>query len=150
MDLNRFTAIGRLTKDPEKRDYSGGNLVIMSLAINSREREETCYIDVVAFGRTADACAEHLGKGSQVCVDGRLRLERWEDRDGNRRSKHSVTAQSVQFLASPGARQDRGKDRGQDRGQGRRDRNNRQRQRNEPVKVEYDHEGYPPDDEPPF
>jgi len=104
MNLNRVLLAGRLTRDPEKRTTpSGQSVTSLGLAINRKytvsgeRKEETTYVDVVAWGRSADACAEFLRKGSPVFVEGRLKLDEWE-KDGQKRSKITVVAESVQFL----------------------------------------------------
>ncbi|MCZ7593030.1 MAG: single-stranded DNA-binding protein [Kiritimatiellae bacterium] len=103
--LNKVMLIGRLTRDPEKRSIPSGMAVTeMRMAIsrrfkaaNGEDREETCFVDVSAWGRTAENCAEYLRKGSQLFVEGRLKLDEWE-KDGQKRSKLSVVAERVQFL----------------------------------------------------
>lgn len=105
--LNKVMLIGRLTRDPEKRSIPSGMAVAeMRMAMsrrykaaNGEDREETCFVDVSAWGKTADNCAEYLRKGSQLFVEGRLKLDEWE-KDGQKRSKLSVVAERVQFLDS--------------------------------------------------
>jgi single-strand DNA-binding protein len=57
-----------------------------------------CYIDIVVFGKQAEHCGQYLSKGHGVIVDGRLQQRRWETDDGQKRSKHEVVAQSINFL----------------------------------------------------
>jgi len=107
-DFNRVILLGNLTKDPEKRQApSGDSVADLRLAVSRRfrgrdgeQREETCFVDVAAWGKQADACERYLGKGSQVLVEGRLKLDTWE-RDGQKHSRLSVVALRVQFLGSP-------------------------------------------------
>ncbi|MEO0279104.1 MAG: single-stranded DNA-binding protein [candidate division WOR-3 bacterium] len=98
--INRVILAGNLTKDPEKRYTTGGTPVTtMRVAVNKRikDREETCYIDVVAFGKLADVCFEMLSRGSNILVEGYLRYETWET-DVGRRARHVVVADRVNFI----------------------------------------------------
>lgn len=112
-ELNRWTALANLAADPEMRYTSGGSaLCKLRLAVNhtyyvnQEKREETCYIDGEAWGKMGEACNEHLRKGSPILIEGRLKMESWEDRDsGRQRHRHVVVAERVQFLgASTGER----------------------------------------------
>ena len=105
--LNKVFLLGNLTRDPDFRGLpSGQSVCTLSLAVNRRfmnangqEQEETCYVDVSVWGKQAQNCRQYLSKGSQVMVEGRLRLETWEDRNGGgRRSRLSVVAEHVQFM----------------------------------------------------
>ena len=120
-NLNKVLLIGRLTRDPESRSTpSGSTVVAFGLAVNrnwtrrdSGEKvEETAFIDVEAWGRTGETIARYMKKGRQIFIEGRLKFDTWE-RDGQRRSKLSVTAESFQFIDSQG-----GGDRGYDGGGG--------------------------------
>ena len=64
--------------------------------------EQTCFVDVVVWGRQAETASEYLHKGSPVFVEGRLQLDQWETQQGEKRSKLRVRADRVQFLGSPG------------------------------------------------
>ncbi len=108
--LNRVLLIGNLTRDPELRYTPGGAAVCeFAIAINSQfttkageKREEVTFVDITAWARQAEICAEYLKKGRPVFVEGRLRQDRWEDqKTGQKRSKITVTADRVQFLGSP-------------------------------------------------
>lgn len=107
--FNRVTLIGNLTRSPElKYSPSGTPIAILGLAVNRKFKqgdelkESVCFIDVVAFGKMAEATAQYTDKGDQVLVDGRLDQSRWETEDGQKRSKHEVVAQSVTFLPKRG------------------------------------------------
>ena len=63
--------------------------------------EQTCFVDVVVWGRQAETTGEYLGKGSPVLIEGRLQLDQWENQQGEKRSKLRVKADRVQFLGSP-------------------------------------------------
>ena len=107
--LNRVLLIGNLTRDPVTRATSGGmSICELGLALNRRyrtaageERDEVCYVDIDAFGKQAEQCSRYLRKGALVFVEGRLRLDQWEDRATNqKRSRLKVTAERVQFMDS--------------------------------------------------
>jgi len=113
--LNKVMLMGRLTKDPELRHRAGGEPVAnFSIATNSyssgadgQRREFTEYHSVVAWTvgkrNLAQACADHLGKGSLVYVEGRLQTRSWEGADGQTRKATEIVANDVQFLESRGA-----------------------------------------------
>ena len=101
--MNSINLIGRLTRDPELRSpESGPSVCGMRLAVNDGSERPPLYVDVVTFGKQADACAAHLSKGRQVAVSGRLHYSEWESDDGSKHSKHEVIGR-VQFLARPNA-----------------------------------------------
>ncbi len=95
--MNTVNLIGRLTADPELRHTAGGTPVCtVRLAVNRPRKDGqdqgAVFVDVVSYSRQAEAVAEHLGKGRQVAVTGRLEYRQWEGQDGSPRSKHEVTA----------------------------------------------------------
>ena len=103
--FNKVILMGNLTKDPEVRfTPSGTPVATFSLAVNRRYKQgeelkdEVCYIDIVVFGKQAENCGQYLSKGHGVIVDGRLQQRRWETDDGQKRSKHEVVAQTINFL----------------------------------------------------
>lgn len=106
--LNKVLLMGNLTRDPETRYTPAGRAVgDLRLAVNRRfktgdgqDREETCFVDVVVWGRQAETCGEYLHKGSPVLVEGRLQYEEWE-KDGKKNSRLRVVAERVQFMGSP-------------------------------------------------
>lgn len=100
--MNRYTATGRLTRDPEMRTTNDGTAVCsLRLAIDRMGRgDQTGYIDVATFGKPAEACGQVLAKGWLVAVDGRLQYSEWEATDGAKRSGHSIVGH-VTFLAAP-------------------------------------------------
>jgi single-strand DNA-binding protein len=102
--MNSISLIGRLTRDPEKRDVSGDMSVVkLRLAIPRRKKngedQGAVFIDVTAFGKQADLCGEYLEKGRQVAVSGRLEYSEYRDVDDNPRSRHEVIADNVEFLS---------------------------------------------------
>ena len=106
--LNRVFLIGNLTRDPEIRYLPSGKAVgDLRLATSRKyrttsgeEREDTCFVSVVVWGRQAETCGEYLAKGSALLVDGRLQYEEWE-KDGQKNSRLRVVADRVQFMGAP-------------------------------------------------
>lgn len=107
--LNKVLLIGNLTRDPEIRYTSGGAAICgFGLAVNRKyvtakgeDRDETCFVDIDVWGKQAESCNSYLKKGAPAFVEGRLRLDQWDDREtGKKRSRLLVTAERVQFLSS--------------------------------------------------
>ncbi len=107
-NLNRVMLMGNLTRDPELR-YLPSNTAVagIGLAINRRwrnqqgeQQEETTFIDCEAFGRQAETINQYLRKGKPVFIEGRLKLDQWQDRDGNKRSKLKVVIERFEFIDS--------------------------------------------------
>jgi single-strand DNA-binding protein len=106
---NRVLLIGNLTRNPEIRYTPSGTAVAdLGLAVNENFKnkageviEQTCFVDVVVWGRQAETSVEYLHKGSPVFVEGRLQLDQWENQQGEKRSKLRVRADRVQFLGAP-------------------------------------------------
>ena len=118
-NLNKVLLLGRLTRDPQLKYTSNGTPVAdLSLAINrfwsgqdGKRNEETTFVDVTLWSRQAELAAEYLSKGREVFIEGRLKFDQWDTPEGQRRSKLSVVAESMQFI---GPRNEGG---GQQRGQ---------------------------------
>jgi single-strand DNA-binding protein len=105
--MNNIDLIGRLTRDPELRSMGSSDRWVCDLRVavdngvdSAGEKRDPLYIDVSTFDRQAEACAQHLFKGRQVAVSGRLVYREWEAEDGSKHSKHSVIGR-VEFLGSP-------------------------------------------------
>lgn len=107
MNRNKVELAGNLTRDPELRFTAKGTAIAkMALAVNRRwkndageQQEEVTFVDVEAFGRTAEVIGQHFKKGRPIFVDGRLRLDQWEDKaTGKQRSRLGVVLESFQFL----------------------------------------------------
>ena len=102
---NRVVLVGNLTRDPELRYISSGTAVTeIGLAVNDRRKnqsgewvDETQFIDITLWGRTAEVASEYLSKGSSVLIEGRLKLDRWE-KDGQKNSKLRVVGEKMQML----------------------------------------------------
>lgn len=96
--MNSVNLIGNLTRDPELKDTKSETSVCsMRLAVNGRG-ENVDYFDVTAFGKLAETCNEHMARGRQIGVAGRLSSSEWEAEDGSKRSRVEVIAQDVRFL----------------------------------------------------
>jgi len=107
-NYNKVILMGHLTRDIELRYTPNGSpLASGGIAVNRRYKqgdelkEEVCFVDFVLFGKQAESVGQYLAKGSAVLIDGRLKLESWE-KDGEKRSKHVVVAESVTFLDKKG------------------------------------------------
>jgi single-strand DNA-binding protein len=110
LSLNHVTLAGRLTRDPELRQIPGSeqSVAAFGIAINRRwkdkttgePKEETTFLDCEAWGRTGSLVAQYLHKGSPCYLEGRLKLDQWQDPQGQSRSKVKVIANTVQFLDS--------------------------------------------------
>ncbi len=105
---NRVVLVGNLTRDPELRYIPSGTAVSeIGLAVNDRIKkndqwvDETTFVDVTLWGRTAEVANEYLSKGSSVLIEGRLKLDMWE-KDGQKRSKLRVVADKMQMLGGRG------------------------------------------------
>jgi single-strand DNA-binding protein len=123
-NLNKVLLIGRLTRDPETRSLkSGTSVVSFGLAVNrtytrqeSGEKvEETCFLDIEAWGRTGETIARYMKKGRQIFIEGRLKLDTWE-KDGQKRSKLSVVVDNFQFIDGQGGGEGGGEGGGRPRG----------------------------------
>ncbi|MCI7410424.1 single-stranded DNA-binding protein [Helicobacter bilis] len=109
--MNKVILIGNLTKEVEIRQLTSGSIVgNMSLAVNRHfvrtdgtKDSEVCYIDLAVYGKSAELCKQWLVKGSKVCVEGRLVYQQWQTQSGEKRSKHVVSVEKVEFLGSPNA-----------------------------------------------
>jgi single-strand DNA-binding protein len=103
---NRILLLGNLTRDPQLSYTPNQTAVVdFGVATNRRwtgadgaQREEVCFVDCRAFGRTAENINKYLQKGAAVFVEGRLTFDSWTTQDGSKRSKHRVTVDTVQFL----------------------------------------------------
>jgi single-strand DNA-binding protein len=112
MSINLVFLLGNLTRDPVlRRIASGTSVVDMGLAVSETRAtrdggstETTTFVDIAAWGKQAEACAQFLRKGSPVFIEGKLQLDEWTDKEGKQRTKVKVRAERVQFLGRPPAR----------------------------------------------
>lgn len=108
--LNKVFLMGNLTRDPELR-YTPNNtpVVRIGLAVNRRwrnqqgeQQEETVFVDCDAWGRTAEFINQYFHKGRPIFIEGRLRLDQWQDKEGHNRSQLRVVIENVQFVDARG------------------------------------------------
>ena len=107
---NKVLLMGNLTRDPEVRYTPKGTAIAnIGLAVNrvyktesGEQKEEVTFVDIEVWGRQAETVGQYLSKGRPVFVEGRLKLDSWEDKEsGQRRNKLKVVAERVQFLGAP-------------------------------------------------
>ena len=107
--MNKVFLLGNLTRDPELSHTQGGSaLCKFGIAVNRKwkdknsgdTREEVCFVDCVAWNRTAEIINQYLSKGSMALIQGRLQFNQWEDQQGNKRSKLEVVVDDCQFMPS--------------------------------------------------
>lgn len=100
---NRVILVGNLTRDPEIRyTQSGKGVTKFTLAVNNpRNKEETTFVDIVAWDRLGETCNTYLKKGSNCLVEGRLVIRSYDDKDGNKRKATEVVIDNMQMLGSP-------------------------------------------------
>ena len=109
--FNKVYLLGNLTRDPESKTLpSGTALTSFGLAVNrtyrkadGEEVEETTFVDIDAFGRTAENILKYCKKGDPLMIEGRLRYQSWETEAGDKRNKLSVMLETFQFLPKSGS-----------------------------------------------
>ena len=105
-NLNHVTLQGNLTRDPETRISTAGLAIVnFAVAVNSGfgDKEEVSFVDCTAFGKQGEALAKYFTKGKQIIVEGRLRQDRWEDKEtGQKRSKLAVVVNAFFFTGTKG------------------------------------------------
>jgi single-strand DNA-binding protein len=108
--FNKVILMGNLTRDPELRVTPKGTAVCqIGLAVNQSYKdkdgnlkEETTFIDIDVFGRQAEVIAKYMSKGRPILVEGRLKLDSWESKEGEKRSKLKVVLENFQFVGGRG------------------------------------------------
>ena len=104
---NKVILVGNLTRDVElKYTPSGMAVASFGLAVTEKRKdkntgenkENVCFVDITVFARAAETSSQYIRKGSKVLVDGRLNFESWSDQNGQKRSKHTIIANTIQFL----------------------------------------------------
>jgi len=105
--FNRVILAGNLTRDIELRETPGGASVAdAGLAVNDRRKQgddwvdETSFVDLTLWGRTAENAAQYLSKGSPILIEGRLKQDSWENEAGEKRTKLKVVVDRLQFLST--------------------------------------------------
>lgn len=108
--FNKVILVGNLTRDPELRYLPSGMAVAdIGLAVNDKRKnqqgewvEETTFVDVTLWARQAEVAGEYLTKGAPVLIEGRLKLDTWESKEGEKRSKLKVVGENMRMLGSKG------------------------------------------------
>lgn len=106
--MNSVQLIGNLTKDIDLKVLNtGAKVARFSVAVNRKRKnangqyeDETCFIEVETWGRTAEVASDYLKKGSKIGVSGYLKQESWKDSNGNNRTKHIVALEKLVFLSA--------------------------------------------------
>lgn len=105
--FNKVVIVGNLTRDIELRYTPSGAAIGKSaiatthkFSINGEKKEDTCFIDISFFGKGAEIANQYLRKGSKLLIEGRLKFEQWMDQNGQNRSKHSISVESMEMLSS--------------------------------------------------
>lgn len=97
---------GRITKDLELKQAGQTQVINFSMAVdNPFKKDDTSFFDIVAFGKTAQLLNDYCGKGSKVLIEGNLKQDRFQDKEGNNRSVVRVIANRIEFLDSKGSNQ---------------------------------------------
>jgi len=111
---NKVILVGNLTRDVElKYTPTGTAIAKFGLATNrtykdnvtGENKQEVMFIDITDFGRSAEIANQYLRKGRRVLIEGRLVLDQWVDQTGQKRSKHSIVAEKVQFMENKSSEQ---------------------------------------------
>lgn len=105
-NFNKIFLMGNLTRDPQLSYLPSQTAVVeFGIAVNRKwkskdgeDKEEVCFVDCRAYGRTAENINKYLAKGRPLFVEGRLTFDSWTAQDGSKRSKHRVTVENFQFL----------------------------------------------------
>lgn len=108
--FNKVILMGNLTRDPELRVTPKGTAVCqVGVAVNQsyrdkegNTREETTFVDVDVFGRQAEVIAKYMSKGRPILIEGRLKLDSWETKEGDKRNKLKVVLENFQFVGGRG------------------------------------------------
>lgn len=122
--FNKVVLVGNLTRDIEMRYTPSGTAiggcgiaVTRKITTNGEKKDETCFIDITFWGRTAEVANQYLSKGSKILIEGRLRFEQWNDQNGQARSKHTISVENMEMLgSSPNANRSSNADFGQQGG----------------------------------
>ena len=103
--FNKIILVGNLTKDIELRYAQLGSAIANTsiatsrkFTVNGEKKEEVCFVDITFFGRSGEVANQYLHKGSKILIEGRLNFDQWVDKEGQKRSKHSVIVETMQML----------------------------------------------------
>lgn len=115
-NFNKVILAGNLTRDPQL-SYLPSNTPVceFGMAINRRwksqtgeQREDVCYVDCQAYGRSAEIINQYMSKGKGLMLEGRLKYDQWEGKDGEKKSRLRVVVETFQFLGGPAGDSNRG------------------------------------------
>lgn len=106
MNFNKIMLGGNITRDPQLSYLPSQTAVVeFGMAVNRKwkskdgeQKEEVCFVDCRAFGKTAETLNKYVSKGDPLFIEGRLTFDSWQAQDGTKRSKHRVTVENFQFL----------------------------------------------------
>ncbi|MHC4663392.1 MAG: single-stranded DNA-binding protein [Planctomycetota bacterium] len=109
-NFNKVILVGNLTRDPDLKYIPSGTAVCeFGIAVNRNfkgkdgdQREEVSYFDIEAWGRQAEVVNQYLSKGRPILIEGRLKQNRWETKEGQKRSKIRVVLEQFQFIGGKG------------------------------------------------
>lgn len=111
--MNVVTLIGKLTRDVELKYIPGSGIAVANFAIavnreftNKDGKKEVDFIDIQVWGKSAESCANYIGKGSLVAIQGSIRIDNYQTQTGESRKATRVNANRVQFLESKKDKQD--------------------------------------------
>ena len=105
--LASVNGVFRLSQDVELRNTQGGSAIASLSLVNSEkyktqstgeQKENVCFVNATAFGRTGEVCSQYLRKGSKIYVSGKLKFEQWTAQDGSKRSRHVIHIDSMEML----------------------------------------------------
>lgn len=149
--FNRVILAGNLTRDPQL-SYTPSNTPVceFGLAVNRRwrdrdgqQREEVCFVDLTAYGRSGETINQYMRKGQPILIEGRLRFNQWTSKEGQKRNRLDVVVDNFTFLGGPG-----GGGSGSGGGRGRSQDAGRQSADDEPPRGSYDDDDGPPQGDP--
>lgn len=109
MNYNKVILAGHLTEAPQSRFFDNDkNVCNFTVAVNRKfkkadgtSEEEVCFVDCTAWGKTAEVIGQHMTKGSGIFVEGRLRLDKWQTKEGEKRQRLKVEVERFEFAGSP-------------------------------------------------
>jgi single-strand DNA-binding protein len=99
-DLATITMTGRLTRDPETTQANKYSVVKFAIAVNGFKKEDVSFFDCEAWGKVGEIVQQYCAKGKQIAIGGTIRIDRWQDKDGNNRSKPIVNVRDITLLGS--------------------------------------------------
>jgi len=99
--INKIFLMGNLTKDPEQRESKNGTKICKITIANNpiSNKQKTLFIDAISFGKNAENILRFLKKGSPVFIEGRITLNAWVTKNGEKRFKHEIVIEKIQFLS---------------------------------------------------